>query len=43
MKLFGRGWQTLNPLLAAGQRAPQRAARLADKYGATFGGKTVGR
>jgi hypothetical protein len=42
MKLFGRGWQTLNPLLGQGSEHLKEQLGLADKYGATFGGKTVG-
>lgn len=40
-KLLGRGWQSLTPLLAGGSAALQRQLELADKYGATLGGKTV--
>lgn len=40
-KLFGRGWQALTPLLSGGSAALQEQLALADKYGATLGGKTV--
>jgi hypothetical protein len=41
MKLFGRGWQTLLPVLGGGSKEMRDQLALADKYGATFGGKTV--
>ena len=40
-KLFGRGWQTLGPLLRGGSAALREQLALAEKYGATFGGKSV--
>jgi len=42
MKVFGRGWQTLLPLIGQGSKHMREQLGLADKYGATFGGKTVG-
>lgn len=41
MRLFGRGWQTVVPLLRGGSSELQKQLNLADKYGATFGGKTI--
>lgn len=41
MKLFGRGWQTVVPLLRGGSDAMNEQLRLADKYGVTFKGKTI--
>jgi hypothetical protein len=41
MRLFGRGWQTIVPVLRDGSKGMQEQLDLAKKYGATFGGKTV--
>ena len=41
MKLFGRGWQTIVPVLRDGSKGMQEQLDLADKYGATFSGKGV--
>lgn len=41
MKLFGRGWQSLGPLLRDGSGALNDQLALAEKYGATFSGKSV--
>jgi hypothetical protein len=41
MKLFGRGWQTIVPLLRDGSGELKKQLALADKYGATFGGKSI--
>jgi hypothetical protein len=41
-KLFGRGWQTVAAAALRRQEGSAGTARLADKYGATFGNKTVG-
>jgi 3D (Asp-Asp-Asp) domain-containing protein len=40
-KLFGRGWQTIVPILRGGSKAMDEQLKLADKYGVTFKGKTV--
>lgn len=40
-KLFGKGWQSLRPLLADGSSALDEQLKLADKYHVTFGGKVV--
>jgi len=40
-KLFGRGWQTIQPVLRDGSKELQRQLDLANKYGATFGGKSL--
>ena len=41
MKLFGRGWQTIVPVLRDGSKGMQEQLDLAKKYGATFSGGTV--
>lgn len=41
MKLFGKGWQTVIPVLRGGSKAMNEQLALADKYGVTFKGKTV--
>jgi hypothetical protein len=41
MRLFGRGWQTIVPVLRDGSKGMQEQLDLAKKYGATFGGKTI--
>lgn len=41
MRLFGRGWQTIVPVLRDGSKAMREQLQLADKYGVTFKGKTV--
>jgi hypothetical protein len=41
MKLFGKGWQTVVPVLRGGSKAMDEQLKLADKYGVTFKGKTV--
>jgi len=41
MRLFGRGWQTLRPLLAGGSSELRKQLELARKYGASFGGRTL--
>jgi hypothetical protein len=41
MRLFGRGWQTIVPVLRDGSKGMQEQLNLAKKYGATFGGKTI--
>lgn len=41
MKLLGKGWQTLGPLIAGGSKGIREQLALADKYGVTLGGKTV--
>lgn len=41
MKLFGRGWQTVVPLLRGGSKEMDRQLNLAKKYGVTFKGHTV--
>jgi hypothetical protein len=41
MRLFGRGWQTIVPILRDGSKGMQEQLDLAKKYGATFGGKTI--
>lgn len=40
-KLFGRGWQTLGPLLRGGSAALKEQLDLADKLGASFSGMSV--
>lgn len=40
-KLFGRGWQTIVPVLRDGSKELQAQLDLANKYGATFGGKSI--
>lgn len=40
-KLFGRGWQTIVPVLRDGSKELKNQLGLANKYGATFGGKTL--
>ena len=40
-QLFGRGWQTVVPILRDGSKALREQLALADKYGVTFKGKTV--
>lgn len=40
-RLFGRGWQTLVPLLRGGNKELREQLGLADKYGATFDKKGV--
>ncbi len=40
-KLFGRGWQTITPILRDGSKEMQNQLDLANQYGATFGGKTI--
>jgi hypothetical protein len=41
MKLLGRGWQTLGPLLRGGSKAMDEQLALADKYGVTLKGKSI--
>lgn len=41
MKLFGRGWQSIVPILRDGKGALQDQLNLADKYGATFSGGSL--
>jgi hypothetical protein len=41
MKLFGRGWQTVVPLLRDGSSEMNQQLALARKYGATFHGHTI--
>jgi hypothetical protein len=41
MTMFGRGWQQIVPLLRGGSAEMNNQLALADKYGATFGGKTI--
>src|SRR5215471_15069799 len=41
MKLFGRGWQTLIPILSKGGSGIREQLREANKYGASFGGKNI--
>lgn len=41
MKLLGRGWQTVLPVMRDGSKAMNEQLGLADKYGVTFKGKTV--
>lgn len=41
MKLFGKGWQTVLPVLRGGSKAMREQLDLADKYGVTLKGKTV--
>lgn len=41
MKLFGKGWQTVVPVLRGGSKAMNEQLALADKYGVTFKGKTI--
>jgi hypothetical protein len=41
MQAFGRGWQTLNPILRDGAQGIEEQLAEAKKYGATFGGKTI--
>jgi hypothetical protein len=41
MRLFGRGWQTVVPVLRDGSHAMREQLALAEKYGVTFRGKTV--
>jgi murein DD-endopeptidase MepM/ murein hydrolase activator NlpD len=41
MKLFGRGWQTIVPLMNDGNKGMREQLALADKYGVTLNGKTV--
>jgi hypothetical protein len=40
-KLFGKGWQTIVPILRGGSKAMDEQLALADKYGVTLKGKTV--
>lgn len=40
-RLFGRSWQVLAPLIRDGSGALNENLKLADKYGATIGGKTL--
>jgi len=40
-KLFGRGWQSIVPVLRGGSKAMDEQLALADKYGVTLKGKTV--
>lgn len=40
-KLFGRTWTTIAPLVRGGSQAMNEQLAVADKYGATLGGKTV--
>ncbi len=40
-KLFGKGWQTIVPILRGGSKAMEEQLALADKYGVTLKGKTV--
>ncbi len=40
-RLFGRGAQALGPFLTSGSDAIQKQLDLANKYGASFGGKTL--
>jgi hypothetical protein len=40
-KLFGKGWQTIAPVLRDGSEKMQEQLGLANKYGATFGGKSL--
>jgi hypothetical protein len=41
MRLFGRGWQTIVPVLRGGSKEMREQLALAEKYGVTFGGKSV--
>jgi hypothetical protein len=41
MKLFGRGWQTVVPVIRDGSKGMNEQLALAKKYGATFGGHTI--
>jgi hypothetical protein len=41
MTLFGRGWQTIVPILRDGSSAMQDQLDLANQYGASFSGKSV--
>ena len=41
MQLFGRGWQTIVPVLRDGSKAMQEQLDLAQKYGATFSGGSI--
>lgn len=41
MKLFGKGWQTVLPVLRSGSKAMDDQLKLADKYGVTLHGKSV--
>lgn len=40
-KLFGRGWQDLSPILREGSGSLREQMDLANKYGASFSGKTI--
>jgi hypothetical protein len=40
-KLFGRGWQTIFPIIRDGRKEMENQLKLADKYGATFSGKPL--
>ena len=40
-KLFGRGWQTVVPMLNKGQQGIRDLIATADKYGVTLDGKTI--
>jgi hypothetical protein len=40
-KLFGRGWQTLGPILRGGSKDLKDQLDLADQMGASFGGKSL--
>lgn len=39
--LFGRGWKTVVPVLREGSDSMKEQLALADKYGASFGGKSI--
>lgn len=41
MTLFGRGWQSIVPILRDGSKGMQEQLNLARKYGATFSGGTI--
>jgi hypothetical protein len=41
MSLFGRGWQTIVPVLRDGSKGMNEQLNMAKKYGATFQGHTV--
>lgn len=41
MALFGRGWQTIVPVLRSGSKAMEEQLGLAKQYGATFSGGTI--
>lgn len=41
MKLLGKGWQNVAPVMRGGSSAMREQLALADKYGVTFKGKTI--